>query len=324
MFIQGMSCSEKPMNRLDVLGCLGGAAFLLIASAWIPLVGPFFSLLTPLPFLYYTVRLGFYPGIKLAALAVLVLGLVANFAGQPHVFLFVMEFSLVGIGLAELFKRNFPIGRSIFWATVLMLAVGASCLFIIGLSRNMGPVEMVLKYLESHLNETIKAYESANMAGENGLELKVYAKTFISTISWIYPSLMIIGAGFALWLNVIVARPLFRLRDLKYPDFVPLEKWRSPDVLVWGLIASGFSLMLASGDLMFVGLNAMIVILVIYFFHGLSIVLFFFNKYRVPSWIRVGVYFLIIIQQLFMVFLAIAGVFDQWVDFRKIHKRSES
>ena len=313
------------MNKLDVLGCLGAAAFLLLASAWIPLVGPFFSLLTPLPFLYYTVRLGFYQGIKLAAIAVFAIGLAANLAGQPHTFLFVMEFSIVGIGLAELFRRNFTIGQCLFWATVMMLGVGTIGLFFIGLSRNMGPVEMVLKYLESNLNETIRAYESANnMAGENALELKVYAQAFISTISWIYPSLMIVGAGFALWLNVIVARPLFRLRDLKYPDFLPLENWRSPDTLVWGLIASGFALIVASGNLRFLAVNALIVILVIYFFHGLSIVLFFFNKYRVPPWIRVGVYFLIIIQQLFMVLLAIAGVFDQWVDFRKIHKRSES
>ena len=236
------------MNRLDILGCLGAAAFLLLASAWIPLVGPFFSLLTPLPFLYYTVRLGFYQAIKLAAIVVFAIGLVANFAGQPYTFLFVMEFGIVGVGLAELFRRNFTIGQCLFWATVMMLTVSTICLFVIGLSRNMGPVEMVLNYLESQMNETISAYESANhMAGENALELKDYAKAFISTVSWIYPSLMIIGAGFALWLNVIVARPLFKLRDLKYPDFLPLDHWKSPDALVWGLIASGFVFMVASG-----------------------------------------------------------------------------
>ncbi len=307
------------------MACLGAAAFLLLASAWIPLAGPFFSLLTPLPFLYYTVRFGFYQGVKLAVIAVFAIGLAANLAGQSYAFLFVLEFSIVGIGLAELFRKNLSIGQCLFWSTVIMLAVGTICLFIIGLSRNMGPVEMVLTYLETHLNETISAYESANnMAGQNALELKVYAKAFISTISWIYPSVMIIGTGFTLWLNVIVAKPLFRFRNIPYPDFVPLENWKSPDSLVWGLIASGFALMVASGGLRFLAVNALIVILVIYLFHGLSIVLFFLNKYRAPSWLRVGVYFLILIQQLFMVLLTIAGVFDQWVDFRKIHKRSET
>jgi uncharacterized protein YybS (DUF2232 family) len=71
-------------------------------------------------------------------------------------------------------------------------------------------------------------------------------------------------------------------------------------------------------------INALIIIMVIYLFHGLSIVLFFLNKYRVPFWLRIGVYFLIIVQQLFFVALSLAGLFDQWVDFRKIHRRMES
>ena len=39
---------------------------------------------------------------------------------------------------------------------------------------------------------------------------------------------------------------------------------------------------------------------------------------------RMGIYFLIIIQQLFLAVVALAGLFDQWVDFRKIHRHSES
>jgi hypothetical protein len=38
---------------------------------------------------------------------------------------------------------------------------------------------------------------------------------------------------------------------------------------------------------------------------------------------RIGIYFLIIIQQLFLAVLALAGLFDQWIDFRKIHRRVE-
>ncbi|MBW1869925.1 MAG: hypothetical protein JRI73_11740, partial [Deltaproteobacteria bacterium] len=57
------------MKTTDLLGCVGGAASLLLASTLIPFVGPFFSLLTPLPFLYYSTRLGLFEGIKLAAIA---------------------------------------------------------------------------------------------------------------------------------------------------------------------------------------------------------------------------------------------------------------
>ncbi len=295
-----------------------------MASIVIPFVGPFFSLLTPLPFLYYSTRLGLFEGIKVAAVVVCTIGFIAHFAGYPQITLLALEFSLVGIGLGELFRRNLSLGQTIFFATLFMLLLGLGMLFIIGLSKNMGPIEMVLDYLRAQLNTAIQTYEGANLADQNALELKAYARAFMATISQIYPSLMIIGTGFALWLNVVIAKPLFKMRDLAYPDFISMDRWQAPDTLVWGLIAAGFALFLSSGSIKFLAINTLIVILAIYLFHGLSITVFFLNKYHVPSWIRLGIYFLIIVQQLLLAVLTFAGLFDQWVDFRKIHRRADS
>jgi uncharacterized protein YybS (DUF2232 family) len=135
---------------------------------------------------------------------------------------------------------------------------------------------------------------------------------------------MIIGTGFAVWLNVVIAKPLFHMGQLEYPDFDPMDCWQAPEGLVWVVIVSGFALFFLSGGIRLLAINALIILMFVYLFHGLSIVLFFLNKYRVPSWIRIGVYFLIIIQQLFLVLLALAGLFDQWIDFRKIRRRQES
>ena len=312
------------MKTTDVLGCVGGAAFLLFASAWIPFIGPFFSLLTPLPFLCYSTRLGLRQGIKLAAIAVFAIGLFANLMGQPQVIIFVIEFSIIGMGLSELFRRELALGQTLLLATVFMLLLGLGLLFFIGLSKNMGPIEMILAYMAEHLNATIAAYKDVSVEGTDVRTLETYAKAFMLVISKIYPSLMIIGTGFALWLNIVIAKPLFRLWKLKYPRFGPMDRWQSPEWLVWGTIISGFALFLSSGSIEFVAINALIVILAIYLFHGLSIVLFFLNKYKVPTWIRVGAYVLIMVQQLFFVVLVLAGLFDQWADFRRIHRRADS
>jgi len=312
------------MKMSDLLGCAGGAISLLLASVFIPFVGPVFSLLTPLPFLYYSARLGFIEGIKLAALVVAVIGLIAHLAGYSELTFLAMELSLVGIGLAELFRKNLSLGNTLFLATLFMLLLGMAMLTLMGLSRNMGPIEMVLSSLGSQLDAAIQTYEEANPGHQNALELKAYAKIFTSTISKIYPSLMIIGIGFALWLNVVIARPLFRMGNIAYPKFIPMDRWGAPDRLVWGLIISGFALFLSQEGIQFLAINALIVILAIYLFHGLSIIVFFLNKYHVPSWIRLGVYFLIVVQQLFLAVLTFAGLFDQWIDFRKIHRRADS
>lgn len=303
---------------------MGWAAFFVLASAWIPFVGPIISLLTPLPFLYYSSKLGFYQGVKVAAITVFIIGLVANLAGKPQIVIFCVEFSLLGLALSEFFRRRLSIGQTIFFALMFMLLLGIGVLFFLALSKNMGPFEMMLSYLGDHLQATIKAYEEMGIPQEDAMELQVYGKAFMDIISRIYPSLMIIGAGFTVWLNVVVAKPLFRMRDLEYPEFVPMDQWRAPDNLIWGLIVSGFALFLASGSIQVLAINAMIVMMAVYLFHGLSIVLFFFSKYHVPSWIRIGVYCLIIIQQLFLVILILAGIFDQWIDFRKIHRKTDS
>lgn len=311
------------MKSTDVLGCLGGAAFLLLASAWIPFIGPLLSLLTPLPFLYYATRLGLYEGIKLAALVVLAIGVTAYFAGRAQIILFALEFSLIGVGLSELFRRKFSLGQTVLWGTALMSLLGLLSLFFIGLTQNMGPIEMMLNYFHSELNTTVKVYEATDAVSKNAIQLEGYVKAFMAILSKIYPALMIIGTGFALWLNIIIAKPLFRIKGLRYPDFIPMDRWKAPDHLVWGVIVSGFALFFSSKSIEFFAINTLIVILAIYLFHGLSIILFFLNKYHVPSWVRIGIYFLIMIQQLFLAVLTLAGLFDQWVDFRKIHKRSE-
>ena len=80
-------------------------------------------------------------------------------------------------------------------------------------------------------------------------------------------------------------------------------------------------LFLSLPQVRWLAINALIVMMAVYVFHGLSILMFYLNKYRVPPWIRFGVFFLIVFQQIFIIGLALAGLFDQWIDFRRIHSR---
>jgi uncharacterized protein YybS (DUF2232 family) len=320
----GNFLSVEAMKVSDALGCIGSAVILLLASAWIPFVGPFFSLLTPLPFLYYTSKSGLYEGVKISVVTVLIIGLISNLAGFPQIIFLCLEFSLLGMIISEIYRRKFTFGYTVFWGTTLMLGIGAVMLTVIGSTRNMGPLALVLDYFQSNLQETVHMYENMGTDQDKAFQFQEYIKVFIGIISKVYPALVIIGTGFVVWINIVISKPLFRLAKLKYPDFGPLDQWRSPELMVWGVIAAGFSLFLTVGGIRLLAVNALIVMLMIYVFHGLSIILFFFNKYRVPPWIRFGAYFLIIIQQIVLVGLATAGLFDQWIDFRKIHAKRES
>jgi uncharacterized protein YybS (DUF2232 family) len=312
------------MKISDVLGCVGWAAFVLIGAALVPFFGPFLSLLTPLPFLYYSTKLGLYQGVKLAALTTLAMLLFAKLSGHSEIVLFCIEFSLLGLFLSVMFQKGLNLGQTILYGTGFMLSLAFGFFLFLALSKGIGPTEMMMTYLQTQLGANIQAYEAMGISGENAMELEAYGRLLLDAISKVYPSLMIVGTGLVVWVNVVLAKPLFRKGNLRYPVSPPVDRWQAPDMLVWGVIVSGFALFLASGSIRLLAVNTLIVLVFVYLFQGLSIVLFFLNKYKVPAWMRIGIYFLIVIQQLFLAIMALAGLFDQWVDFRKIHRKTES
>jgi uncharacterized protein YybS (DUF2232 family) len=311
------------MKTIDVAGCVGTTALLLLASTYIPFGGGLFSLLTPLPIIYYATKLGIDQGVKLVGLTLLFAGLIAALTRHVHFLFLCVEFSLLGLVIADLFRRRLSIGYTVLIGTGLTLLIGFVLLAAAGLSENKAPREMVLSYLQGGLGENLEFYKGAETGQENAFNASEYLRFLIDTIMKIYPALTVIGTGFVVWVNVMIGKSLLRRRNLPYPDFGSMDRWGAPESMVWGLIGAGFALFLPWPSLRSVALNAVMVFLVIYFFHGLSILVFYHNKYRVPSWIRLGVYALILFQQIFAIVVAFAGLFDQWIDLRRIHPKKK-
>ncbi len=294
---------------------------LLLASVWIPVAGPFFSLLTPLPFLYYSAKLGVSQAVKLTCISILASGLIAAVMRQPQLIFLCLEFSVLGLILSEIFRKKLPIGTSILLGTCLLLIMGLLVLAVAGLRKNLGPLDMVHAYLEESLEQTARIYAQAGVDPGQTVEFQESLNALKEGLALVYPSLMVVGSAFVVWLNVILSRPLFRRKNLEVPDFGALDRWQSPELMVWGLIAAGFSLFLSFSPLRLVAVNALVIMLAVYFFHGLSILLFYLNKYRVPPWVRFGVYALILVQQILVIGVTLAGLFDQWLDLRRIHQK---
>ena len=132
-------------------------------------------------------------------------------------------------------------------------------------------------------------YEERGATQEDISSLKLFGTSFIDAVSKIYPSLMIIGTAFIVWLNIVMAKVLFKIGNLEYPDFGPMDNWQTADTLVWGAIAAGFALLIPSENIQFLAINTLIIIMAVYLFQGLAITLFFINKYHAPLWMRVGI-----------------------------------
>ena len=309
----------RSMKPTDIIGCAGLVVLLLSAAAWIPVLGLFFALLTPLPFLYYATRLGLRDGVKIAVVTLLFVGLLAKVAGSPQMIISCFESSLLGLILSELYRRRFTLGLIIVLGTCSVLIVSVLLLSLITSSDKTGFTEMNPDSHESRNEEMIQAYRDLGINEDEAIQ---FQKIMEDIIPKIYPAMFILGTALSVSLIVFLSRPLFRFKDLPYPNFGPIDRWQAPELMVWGVIVTGFALFLTRGSIKLFAVNALIVMVSIYVFHGLSIAQFFLNKYHVPLLGRLGVYLLILILPYFLVTLAIAGLFDQWADFRKLNQKA--
>ncbi len=317
--VLGSVFTVEVMKPTDIIGCAGSAALLLSAATWIPVLGLFFALLTPLPFLYYATRLGLRDGVKITVATLLLVGLLAKVAGYPQMIISCFESSILGLILSELYRRRFTLGLTIVLGTCSVLIVSVLLLSFVTSTEKMGSKEVTPESHENRDKETIETYKNLGFDEDEAVQ---FQKVMEDIIPKIYPAMFILGTALSVCFIVLLSRPLFRFKDLPYPNFGPMDQWRAPELMVWGVIVTGFALFLTTGSIKLFAINALIVMVAIYVFHGLSIAQFFLNKYRMPLLGRLGVYLLIFILPYFLVTLAIAGLFDQWADFRKLNQKA--
>lgn len=93
--------------------------------------------------------------------------------------------------------------------------------------------------------------------------------------------------------------------------------WTLPERLIWLVIGAGICIMLPWQPLPRIGINGMLLLAIVYCFQGMSVTVFFMQKWRVPLLLRSFIYVMIIFQSLGTLALLFLGIADIWMDFRK-------
>lgn len=119
---------------------------------------------------------------------------------------------------------------------------------------------------------------------------------------------------------MLLSKVLLKGRFPYHSDYEKLNQWQAPDYLVWALIGCGLLILLPSSATRMIGLNVLLILMTIYFFQGMAIVSFYFEKKQVPRLFRILLYTLIALQQLALIAVIGIGLFDMWVNFRKLGK----
>lgn len=291
-------------------------SFLFTITVLSPIFGFFCTIFIPLPTLYYRTKLGRkYGAVVPAATMLLLIGMLGRLSID---IVFFFELLFIGFAMGELFALNLSVEKTVAYACAAVLVSGVFVLFFYSSFSASGIKTIASDYVQKNLELTIELYKGMGMSSESVRMFSESLDKIHFVIVRILPALVITSTLFIVWATLILSKPLMVARKLAYPDFGLLNVWKAPEYLVWAVIGCGLMLLIPNTSLKLLGTNGLLILMTIYFFQGIAIVSFFFNKKRFPRFLRIILYTLIALQQILLLIVIGLGFFDVWLNFRKL------
>ncbi|AOY57874.1 conserved uncharacterized protein, DUF2232 [Desulfococcus multivorans] len=294
---------------------------LLFSATHIPVIGFFVSLFIPLLIFFYRLRLGRRIGgivpVVLGAIMALYLG------GASFELLFFFELMVMGYVLGEVLEQRLSVEKTVLLTVGIVMVSGGVCLTVYSAFLGVGTGEMISDYVDRNLQMTMALYQSIGMSEEMIDAVSESLETIRFFLVHVLPALAISSVLFMTWMTLVMAKFVAPRFGLAYPDFGRLNLWRAPEFLIWGVIGSGGILLFADGRLRMAGVNGLIILMTIYFFVGIAIVSYYLEKKQLPLFLRICVYSFIALQQIAFFLVIGIGLFDMWLNFRKLETQKE-
>jgi len=290
---------------------------LAIVAVALPIGGMLLIPFVMQPALAFGLRRGLRPA---AALLVLTTGLMTYFTG-PEAGTGYGLLALMAVVLLYSFGRGWPIERVVSGAVAAMLAgLGASLSYFLG---SPGEIRAVLALVfKENLQASLELYRGAGFSGETVDLVRERAPEIINMILTILPALAAAAFATFVLLNVFFLLRRFPERRGEIAATADFREWRAPEWLVWPFVAAGFVLLLPGAEAFSTAaLNLLLIVTIFYFFHGLSIVAYYFHYKHVPQVLRGMFYLAIMFEQILTIAVVALGLFDLWGDFRRLKKK---
>ena len=289
---------------------LSGAFFL--AGGAIPLIGGILMMLAPAPILVYAVGRP-SPNLRATIAVLLATALVAILWGPIGGLAYFVSFGLATAIACYMLER-----RSSF---EMITAVGAGVMVatsVVVVLVLVGGPDALIKTVHDSLTQMVTRGQDFNkLLGMPAIPADTQASV-ISLTMHLSPALALLVAASSMLLNLRVFWRWAGPQRLAYNLFGDLSRWSAPEWMVWLLLASGFGLFIPVSAISAIALNGFICIGAVYFCQGLAIIGFYFQSLSVPSIVRGIIYFVVFAQPVVAALVCIAGVFDMWIDFRRL------
>jgi uncharacterized protein YybS (DUF2232 family) len=302
---------SKDLATGIVVTCLAVAV-----CAVVPVAGLVGSAFIPVPLVFFRAKLGR----RAATVIALAAGGCAALVGGSLDVLFFGELLWVGWILGELLARRWPLEKTAAAVALAVILAGLGGLLLLSLGTGEGLLTTLAEGVRHHLELSLQLYQQMELSQEQLHFLESSMEAIQQVLVGMMPALVIGSTLMVTWTSLLAARRLCQRYGLPFPDYGALNRWKAPEPMVWGVIGSGVLLLVPAFVAKMVGLNGLVVFMVVYFFQGMAVVAFFFQKKQIPRLARMVLYGLILVQQLVMLAVIGVGFFDTWFNFRKLNK----
>jgi uncharacterized protein YybS (DUF2232 family) len=308
-----------------IVGLLAGAiraallsAMLYLAAAIVPLVGAIASLLAPAPVLLFAVG---FPGARLRLAAVLTVAALAVMAlgGWVAALGYLVTLGIAAAVMCDMIERRKPFEIIVLVTAATVMAASVIAAFVMA-----GSVDALAKSVHDALAAGMaRGHDFYKVLGiETGMAHEAEAG-LIDMMVRLCPALVALCAGVGALLNLAMFWRLGGRQRLGYPLFGDLARWTAPEWLIWVLLAAGFGMFVPVPALAVVAMDTFVCVAAVYFCQGIAIMAFYFKALIIPPWVRGLIYFVTIIQPVLAGLVCAAGIFDLWVDFRRLKPPSQ-
>ncbi|MCD4743697.1 MAG: YybS family protein [Desulfobacteraceae bacterium] len=289
---------------------------IFISTLSLPLFGFFIALLLPQPVLFFRLKLGKAKGAIIPIAAFLII-LIVMHSLLADVF-FYGSLLLTGFLIGNYLEKQLSIEKTILYTFLTTVGICLLLFVLYSFTNEKSFFMIVSDYVAKNIELSFKIYSEIGIDQKKINSLAKSSDLITHVIIRIMPSMFTTMLLFITWLNILLIKKILKRDGVVMSWLGILNHWKAPEHLVWFTILTLTSIFIPIESIKIIGLNIFIVLLLIYFFQGIAIVSFFFNKKEFPSFLKFFLYTLIVIQQIFALLVIGLGFFDTWFDFRKL------
>ena len=310
---------EGPPRHASLLKYMLLTAAVFFLPSFFPLLFGWSQGVLSIPVFLVFCFLGPKSGFKLMRNSLLLAGAGLIIAQRIEIFLFSLTFIPLGY---TLYQGMISEESAVVTGVKGIVTQGGSWIafwIICSLITSENLYTQLVMMLDASFAQAYTAYSTqSDISAEVLYALQIAIEETRKVIPRVLPGILGCMVIATVWFNLVISNILAKKLCLTDKGWGKYTAWSLPEQLVWLPITAVVIMLVGSGVIKDTAICLLLVGILLYFFQGLAVFIHLLDKWNVPGFFRLALYFMLIVQSYGLIFLAILGFADVWLNFRKL------